>query len=463
MAHYHFIGIGGAGLSAIARVLIESSHQVSGSDLVLSPMAEELKEMGVKVSIGHDADHVMGADVIIRSSAIPDSNVEVLAGLNAHIPVIKRVDFLNQLTAGKKVIAFAGTHGKTTSTAMCAWAFTELGLDPSYVIGGVSKNFGSNGHAGKGDYFIIEADEYDRMFMGLEPDVLVVTALEHDHPDCYPTESEYFQAFLDLTRLIKPAGTLITCRDDPGARKLKTKAEGDFTKITYGKSESLDYLIKDVNHTSGCGVSFTLVLPNNGSGRKTSEDITLPVPGHHNALNATAVLAVVDQMGLSVQNAKFALEHYKGTSRRFDILGTAGGITVIDDYAHHPTEIRATLSAARCIYPDRKIWTVWQPHTFSRTQKLIQDFKDAFKDSNQVIVTEIYASREKKQFYSSKEVVRLMDHPDTRQIAELDCVRDFLIENMQPGDVLLVLSAGDADRISHEVLSILRGKEKVEK
>ena len=459
MAHYHFIGIGGTGLSPIARVLIERGHQVSGSDLVLSPSAQELREMGIRVSIGHDAANINTADVIIRSSAIPDTNVEVVAGKAAGIPVIKRVDFLAELTSGKEVIAVSGTHGKTTTTAMIAWCLSQIGLDPSYVIGGISKNLGKNAHAGSGEYFVIEADEYDGMFLGLRPDILIATIVEHDHPDCYPTPESYFDAFVKLTGLIKPGGMLIADSDQPGVQRLLDASNADLRKLTYGTNETADYIIEKITHDAGCGVSFDLRSSHKDIDPDLLQDITLPLPGSHNAHNAAAVLVVAHYLGLPLEKIITGLEKYSGTGRRYDVQGIANGITVIDDYAHHPTEIRATLSAARCQYPDRQIWVVWQPHTYSRTKELINDFKDSFSDCDHVIVTEIYASREKEQDYSSREVVKLMHHPDARQIVELKDVSAFLIDHLKPDDVLLVLSAGDADIISKEVIDALKTME----
>jgi UDP-N-acetylmuramate--alanine ligase len=453
MTHYHLIGIGGTGLSPIARVLLERGHQVSGSDMLLSPMAQELRELGAHVLIGHDAGNIAGADVVIRSSAIPDSNPEVAAALQAGIPVLKRVDFLKELTAGQQVIAVAGTHGKTTTTAMLAWCLDQMGVDPSYVVGGQVKDLHKNAHAGKGDYFVIEADEYDGMFLGLRPDYLVVTNIEHDHPDCYPTPASYFQAFLKLTHLVQPGGKLVACADHPRAAELMDLVNTALTVIPYGTASGLPYRLSGIHHDPGCGVVFDLAMP----GSAASREIRLGIPGNHNAFNAAAALAVINEAGLPLENAIAALRQFSGTGRRFDLQGEVNGITVIDDYAHHPTEIRSTLSAARCRYPERRIWAVWQPHTYSRTRELMQDFKDAFGDCDHVIVTEIYASREKPQDFSSREVVRLMSHPDARQIPALKDVSQYLINHLQPGDVLLVLSAGDADQISRDVLEYLKG------
>ena len=457
MSHYHLIGIGGTGLSAIARVLYERGHEVSGSDLLLSPLAQELRDMGIKVSIGHRPEQVDGADTVIRSSAIPDTNVEVIAAREAGISVLKRIDFLKELTAGQKVIAVAGTHGKTTTTAMIAWCLKSLGLDPSYVIGSPAKNLECNAHAGQGDYFVIEADEYDHMFLGLAPDILVVTNIEHDHPDCYPTPEIYFQAFLDLSRLVTDTGILIACADHPGSAKLLRSVREGLNTLAYGTKPGVDYLLSGINHAAGCGVSFNLQFHDKNGQSQCYEGIQLEIPGDHNAFNAAAALAAVNESGHSVEQAIEALKEFSGTGRRFDILGEVKGITVIDDYAHHPTEIRSTLSAARCRYPDRNIWAVWQPHTYSRTRELMDDFITAFTDCDHVVVTEIYASREKHQEFSSTEVVRQMHHPDARQIPTFEDVTRYLEDNLQSGDVLLVLSAGDANRISHDVMAYLKG------
>ncbi len=458
MTHYHFIGIGGAGLSPIARYLLEKGHQISGSDLHISPAIQELEELGAQIFIGHQANQIKNADVIIRSSAIPDSNVEVMAGLVADIPVKKRIDFIGEMTAGKKVIAVAGTHGKTTTTAMISWCLNQLGLDPSFIIGGKSKNLGTNSHAGLGEFFVIEADEYDHMFLGLTPNLLVITNIEHDHPDHFPTEKHYFDAFKELTALIQPSGKLLVCGDHVGSRKLLEHVEGEFSKFSYGKDMPCDYLIQNIHHRPFCGISFDFARKDEW-GKYESKTLDLQISGEHNARNACAALAVVHLLGENIDKAKIAMQVFSGTSRRFDIRGKVGGIVIIDDYAHHPSEIRATLAAARCRYPEKDIWCVWQPHTYSRTRELIRDFADAFGDCDHVIVTDVFASREKKQDFSSGEVVNLMRHPDAQHIGQFADVEIFLVNHLQPGDVLLVLSAGDADQISQDVLIRLSVKE----
>lgn len=457
MAHYHFIGIGGTGLAPIARVLLEKGHEVSGSDRQLSDLAKDLQALGVKVYIGHDPKNIANAEMVIRSSAVRDDNPEMLAALQAHIPVLKRLEFLKHLVAGQTCLAIAGTHGKTTTTAMLAWVLTSMGLDPSYVIGGVSKNLKSNGHYGKGKYFVIEADEYDYMFYGLAPSLEVVTHVEHDHPDLFPTPESYQHAFEGFVSRLLPNGNLLVCGDDPGAASLRALVKTARRVSTYGILDGSDFKAANLSLNSRGGFDFDVVhieegrLSNIGS-------VSLGVPGKHNVLNALAALAVTHILCLSPLESVTALHEFSGVGRRFDILGEAGGITVIDDYAHHPTEIRATLSAACDRFPGRRIWAVWQPHTFTRTQTLEKEFISAFEDADQVLVTEIYAAREKNETLSARQLVSAMPAAKTRFVPTLENAVSILLNELKSGDVLIVLSAGNADQISSTVLKILRGR-----
>jgi len=448
----HLIGIGGTGLSAIARVLLESGCQVSGSDQQLSPLARSLQEAGARVCIGHQAENIRGAKLVIRSSAIRDDNVEVQAALAAGIPVLKRADFLGKLMENKTSIAVAGTHGKTTTTAMVAWMLTALKQDPSYIIGGVSLNLGNNAHAGSGQAFVIEADEYDRMFLGLHPMIAVVTNIEHDHPDCYPTVEGFYQAFHDFAHGLLPQGWLVACADDPGASRLAEEARQEgFTVFTYGSSPNkTDYQAQTIKMNPAGGFSFTATYQGNSIGK-----VDLQVPGMHNVRNSLAALVVAHQLELPLALARQALCDYQGTGRRFEIRGEVGGITVIDDYAHHPTKIRATLSAARNRYPKRRIWAIWQPHTYSRTLTFFDEFASAFKEADQVVVTEVFASREIDQVgtFSARRFVDAMRDKEVFFAPEIEDAVEFLLENLQSNDVMIVMSAGDADQISTQVLT----------
>ena len=460
MIHVHFIGIGGSGLSAIARFLLEQGYQISGSDRTLSPLAASLKNEGVLVSVGHTAANVNGADWVVRSSAIPDDNPEVVAALAAGIPVYKRADFLGHLMAPpeKDGIAVAGTHGKTTTTAMLAWTLDQLGADPSFIIGGVSQNFGVNARAGQGRAFVIEADEYDRMFLGLRPRYAVVNNVEHDHPDIYPTAEEFFLAFKEFIKLIPMNGALIISGEDPGAIKLAVEA-GNIGKrvISFGifdeeKIKTGEWaLAQNVRPNQVGGFSFDAMTHLQSASDES--EIELTVPGLHNVRNALATLGVISLMGYALKDAAKALATFTGTGRRFEVRGSAGGVTVIDDYAHHPTAIRTTLEAARARFPSRRIWAIWQPHTYSRTQTLFREFAASFAEADEVIVSEVYAAREPKQAFSAAQIVDAMQHKAAHFIPGLPEISNFLFSHLQSGDVLIVMSAGDADQISTDVLA----------
>ena len=462
MTHVHFIGIGGSGLSAIARLLLESGYTVSGSDRALTPFAEQVRRAGATVYVGHHPRNLTGADWVVRSSAIMDDNPEVIGARQAGIPVYKRADFLGRLMEDKLGIAIAGTHGKTTTTAMTAWVLSELGRDPSFIVGGVANNLGVNAHAGQGKVFVIEADEYDNMFLGLKPQIAVVTSIEHDHPDFFPTLDAMFQAFEKFVSLLPVGGTLIVCAEDPGAAALLSRVGKDGKNfVSYGVHNEMTIntplwvQARDVKPNERGGFDFTATT-NLASKTSTSIKVSLQVPGQYNVRNALAVLAIVSVLGLSRRKAAQALAEFTGTSRRFELRGEVNGIRIFDDYAHHPTEIKATLAGARARFPDARIWAVWQPHTYSRTKTLFLDFARSFKDANEVIVTEVYAAREPKEDFTSAEIVSAMPHLSAHYIKTLPEVAEYLLKNLQSGDVVLVLSAGDADQISTDVLKGLQ-------
>ncbi|MDO8752767.1 MAG: UDP-N-acetylmuramate--L-alanine ligase [Anaerolineales bacterium] len=458
MKHVHFIGIGGSGLSAIARLLKESGYEVTGSDRVLSQFAIDLQNEGVAVYIGHHPRNIVGAELVIRSSAIADDNPEVEAAKRAGIPVYKRADFLGQLMSEKTGIAVAGTHGKTTTTAMIAWTLHALNRDPSFIVGSTLNNLKVNARAGKGSAFVIEADEYDRMFLGLKPHIEVVTNLEHDHPDCYPTFEDMYSAFQSFVDLLPPDGTLIVCAEDEGAVSLLSHARRKGLSVisyslqgemTINSPQWMQARTSKPNDRGGFDFS---AITNMGGEVGAIVEVSLQVPGEHNVRNALATLSVIAALGLPLQEAADALGEFTGTGRRFEVRGERQGVIVIDDYAHHPTEIRATLAGAKARYPNHRIWAVWQPHTYSRTQALFFEFSRAFGDADEVLVTEIYASREAKQEFSSAEVVSAMPHSSARYTGSLEDTTSYLLKHLRSGDVLLVLSAGDADQISTDVL-----------
>ncbi|MBG0771907.1 MAG: UDP-N-acetylmuramate--L-alanine ligase, partial [Anaerolineaceae bacterium] len=379
-------------------------------------------------------------------SAIPDNNPEVQHALANGIPVLKRSDFLAELTQGQDILAVAGTHGKTTTTAMLIWMLTEMGLDPSFISGGVVNQLGTNAHAGQGNYFVIEADEYDNMFLGLAPKIAIVTNVEHDHPDCFPTPQDYRKAFRAFLGKVRPDGTAFVCKDDPGATSLGEEMSAAKAILTYGSLPEADY--QTINNVVVDGwPTFTLI-----HGDEVLGQVRLAVPGWHNVLNATGALGAIHQLGLDLPAAIRALGAFTGAGRRFEILGQAGGVTIIDDYGHHPTEIAATLNAAHSRYPDRRIWAIWQPHTYSRTRSLEPEFIRALAIADRVGVLKIYAAREQDPDYSAQVIADSLPADKAAYLNDFETATNYLLQEIKPGDILIVFSAGDATQVSQAVL-----------
>ncbi len=454
-AHIHIVGIGGIGMSAIARVLLErGGYRISGSDHSLSAVGRSLAQLGATVYDGHRAGQVDGADLVFVSSAVPADNEEVRAAWARGIPVVKRPQVLAWLTGSQRTIAVAGTHGKTTTTAMIAQLLLRAGLDPSFIIGGVLPGLGTNARAGQGPYFVIEADEYDRTFLSLRPWIAVVTNVELDHPDCYPTYADVQAAFAAFVAGVRDDGCLVACADDPGATALLHSLPVARRAVAYGLARGCDVAAE---HVGGNGQpSFELALAGEGHGR-----FSLQVPGLHNVRNALAALSVATEVGISDEISREALAGYSGVARRFELKGEAGGVTVIDDYAHHPTEIRATLAAARARFGERTLWALFQPHTFSRTEVLLADYQRSFADADHVLITPIYAAREQDSHrVQSADLVRGAAHHDMRCVDDLQAATELLARSLKAGDILVTMGAGDSDRVGVGVLTILRERVK---
>lgn len=462
MKHIHLIGIGGTGLSAIARVLLEQGFIVSGSDREESPLFKAINAAGASTFLEHASEQIAGADLVIRSSAITDDNPEVVAAHKQGIPVLKRKDFLATLTAGKDTLAVAGSHGKTTTTAMLIWILHILGTDPSFISGGVVNQLNSNAHAGTGAYFVIEADEYDYMFLGLTPKIAIVTNVEHDHPDCFPTEAEYLAAFKAFIERVQPDGKALLCLEDPAARTLKeTFTSTQPQLLGYGFTGDAEYWAENIAIVDGFP-HFDLLHRDAQGGVKRLGSVRLSVPGHHNVLNATAVLGVIDLLNLSMPDAILALGEFTGAGRRFEVLGQAAGVTIIDDYGHHPSEIAATLEAAQSRYPGQRIWAIWQPHTYSRTQKLAARFIQALDLADMALVLKVYAARENNPGYSAEQIALALPPGKAHYAPDFDLAKNVLLNNLVDGDIAVIFSAGDATRLSKSVLLGLQAREKGE-
>lgn len=450
----HFVGVGGAGLSAIAHVLLDEGYVISGSDQQASPVTDQLTEHGVGIVIGHHAENVAGAEWVVVSSAIPPDNPEVVEARAHGIPVIKRAELLGRMMQGRKGVAVAGTHGKTTTTAMIAQMLLEAGLDPTFIVGGVIGGLETNARAGTGP-FVIEADEYDRTFLGLQPWAAVVTNVEHDHPDCYPTFEAMFEAFVEFVELVPDDGVLVVCCDNRSARELAERQERKGKAVVlYGFNNDAAWRAVDVQPNNAGGNDYVLLHSGQSVGL-----VRLRVPGLHNVANSLAALIVAERLGMPLAQARASLTQFRGVLRRFEIKGEASDVTVVDDYGHHPSEIKATLAAARARFPGRSIWAVFQPHTYSRVRSLMNDFAAAFSDADHVIVTAIYAARERDTLgVSGQDIVARMNDTrrrDARYIADLDDAASYLLANVKPGDVVITLSAGDGNRVGERLLQEL--------
>ncbi|MCC7209065.1 MAG: UDP-N-acetylmuramate--L-alanine ligase [Anaerolineae bacterium] len=459
----HVVGVGGAGMSAIARVLIGRGLYVSGSDRSTGAAAQALAALGATVYEGHAAAHVAESapDVLLISSAVGPDNPEVAAARAAHIPILKRRDALPLLLRGCRQLAVAGTHGKTTTTAMLAHILRDAGRDPSYIVGGVMLNTGDNAHAGAGDAFVIEADEYDYMFLGLHPAIAILTNVEHDHPDMFPTLEDVHAAFRRfLGQIVAPDGLLIACGDDPGARALAVeRRNAGGAVLLYGlDSPALDW-------TGQRGVEPGAFTARGAlDGRPVAQPVRLALAGDHNLRNALAAFAAACASGITPGAAAGALAAFKGAGRRAEIMGSVGGVIVVSDYGHHPTAIRATLQAMRQQHPGRAVWAVWQPHTFSRTRTLAAEFALAFADADHVLVTDIYAAREQFQpgdldGAAMAGRIAASGHPDARHSGGLEHTARLLVDHLAgargPGAVVVIFSAGDAPQVGEMLLAAL--------
>lgn len=450
--HVHLVGIGGAGMSAIAWVLLGRDYTVSGSDLQANALTDDLAAAGATIYVGHAAANIAGADTVVISSAVPATNPELVAARAAGVPILKRADFLGQLMAGNVGIAVAGTHGKTTTTGMIAQILLTAGRDPSVIVGGVLPALGRNGRAGQGAPFVIEADEYDYMFLGLQPRIAVVTNVEHDHPDIFATPEAYLDAFRLFVDRLPAGGRMVACADDAGVQSLLAQVRPDIQVTTYGLTAGADLLALEAQSNALGGTDFVAQ-----AGPDLLGLVRLRVPGEHNVRNALAALAVAEHLEVPFADVGEALAAFGGVSRRFQLIGQVGDIVVIDDYAHHPTEIRATLAAARQQFPGRRLWAVWQPHTFSRTRLLLEAFAASFDDADRVVVLDIYRSREQDSLgVSAADVVARMEHPHARYVGRREEAAAYVLDRARPGDVILTLGAGDGNMVGQWVLDGLR-------
>jgi UDP-N-acetylmuramate--alanine ligase len=436
----HFIGIGGAGMSGLARIALSHGIKASGSDAKDSNVIVALTALGANVLVGHKSENVDDADLVVFSTAISENNPERLRAIELGIPIIARATALALLMSESKSIAVAGTHGKTTTSSMLTVALQATGADPSFAIGGTITASGSNAHRGTGEFFVAEADESDGSFIAYHPYGAIITNIEHDHVDYFADESAVFEVFNDFIETIASDGFLIYCNDDKGSRKLGSTV----TKIrtfTYGTSPDSDLVIDQV-----------ALLPLGSSGRaiwhgKVIGKLELNVPGHHNLMNAAAALATGVVLDQAPNEMIDGLATFKGAGRRFEIKGTVNGIRVIDDYGHHPTEIEVTLTAARRFAGDGRLIVIFQPHRYSRTKAFIDNFATTLDLADEVIVLEIYAASEKPiAGISSEAIVEKMSNG--RFIPNFMEAVETVVKSAKPGDVIITLGAGDVSSLA---------------
>ena len=460
----HFVGIGGIGMSGIAEVLLNLGYRVSGSDLKSSGVTQRLAELGAAVFEGHRAENIAGAEVVVTSSAIAGENPEVLEAHKLHVPVIQRAEMLAELMRLKYGIAIAGMHGKTTTTSMVAAVLAGGGLDPTVVVGGRVDALGSNARLGKSQYLVAEADESDRSFLKLSPILSVVTNIDREHMDCYRNMRDVKKTFLEFMDRVPFYGMVVACNDDPLLRRLLPEVQR--RTVTYGTKRGSDFLIKlgqtGANAGTGVGGARPLSRFRVSYRKKDLGEFTLHVPGVHNILNATAAIAVGVGLDVAVDAIRAGLDQFRGVDRRFQLRGRASGVSVIDDYGHHPTEIKATLAAARsCGF--RKVHVVFQPHRYTRTRDLIADFTTAFGDADSLFVLDIYAASEKPiEGISGQALAQTIREKGGRSAEYVGSFADAVssaVAVAEDGDMILTLGAGSVSQLGPMILGKLRERE----
>ncbi len=445
--HVHFVGIGGIGMSGIAEVLLNLGYQVSGSDLRSSDTTERLEKLGGVVSLGHDAGQVADADVVVVSSAVSEDNPEVVEARRRKIPVIPRAEMLAELMRLKFGVAVAGTHGKTTTTSLLATVLSEAGLDPTLVIGGKLNSIGTNARLGQSDILVAEADESDGSFLFLSPVISIITNIDPEHLDHYGSLEKLEDAFVAFADKVPFYGSVVLCLDHPRVQALLPRIHKRC--VTYGFSAQADYRADEVRH-EGLGSSFQVIRRGEPVGR-----ISLKMPGRHNVLNALAVVAVADALGVEFEVVSKALGRFQGVQRRFTIRADRDGLVVVDDYGHHPAEIQTTLAAARQSFPKSRILALFQPHRYSRVQRLWEEFARAFNQADLVFVCDIYPAGEQpiEGISASRlaEEISRCGHRGVRYIGGLDAAKNLVEEIAAPGDLVITLGAGDVWKVGQHL------------
>lgn len=442
-------------MSGIAEVLANLGFRVSGSDVKKSEVTAHLEELGVEVNEGHAAENIGDAHVVVRSTAVRDDNPEIVEARRRSVPVIPRAEMLAELMRMKPhTVAVAGSHGKTTTTSMVATVLGHAKLDPTFVVGGIVRSYRSNARLGKSDLMVVEADESDRSFLMLTPTIAVVTNIDREHMDYYHDMDDVRKCFADFVNKVPFYGAAVLCLDDPHVQAVIPKVER--RRVTYGLSAQADISAHEISYDQSFGSNFTVWRGMDVLGRAS-----LRVPGKHNVYNSLAAIAVGLELEVPFDLITQALSEFTGADRRFQFRGEAAGVTVVDDYGHHPTEIKATLSAARIGAPNRRIVVLFQPHRYSRTHDLMQEFASAFNNADVLFVTDIYAASETPIDGVNAEVlterIKSYGHKNADYIGPLENAAEALRENVREGDLVITLGAGSVHRAGDQLLALLGG------
>ena len=450
----HFVGIGGIGMSGIAELLLNQGFDVSGSDLNDSELIDKLRSSGAKINIGHKSDNLLKSEAVVYSSAIPEDNVELIFAREKNIPTIKRAEMLGELIALKNTsIAVGGTHGKTSTSSMIGTMLSHSKLDPTLIVGGLVKNLNSNSKLGAGEIVVVEADEYDKSFLQLKPTVAVITNIEEEHMDCYSDMDDLYDSFISFANSVPFYGSVVICSDSSGANDIINKIKRPIT--TYGINSNADIQASMISFNEMKSF-YTLNYRGENLGQ-----VNLSAPGEHNILNSLASAAIGVELGINPKDIISGLNAYQGVRRRFEIKGTINDIIIIDDYAHHPTEVEATLNTAKKSW-DKRIIGVFQPHLFSRTKDFYKEFAEAMMGCDIALITDIYPAREKpitgvtgKLVYDR---IKELGHKNSHYIPDLSNINTIIEENVEAGDLIITMGAGTIWRYGESILKHLSQK-----
>ncbi|HEV7644212.1 MAG TPA: UDP-N-acetylmuramate--L-alanine ligase [Pyrinomonadaceae bacterium] len=451
--YVHFIGIGGIGMSGIAEVLANLGFEVSGSDLKKSKVTDRLEKMGIRVHEGHAAENVGEAQVVVYSSAVRDDNPEVVIAKHKNIPVIPRAEMLAELMTLKPYsVAVAGSHGKTSTTSMVATVLGNAGIDPTTIVGGVVDTLGSNARLGSSDWMVAEADESDRSFLMLYPTIAIVTNIDREHMDSYADMIDVLSCFRDFVNKVPFYGAAILCLDDPNVQAIIPFVKR--RRVTYGFTAQADISASEVRYDDQFGSTFMVT-----EGDQMLGEVHLPVPGKHNVYNALAAIAVGLELEIPFEKISEGMGKFKNANRRFQFKGEAQGITIVDDYGHHPTEITATLSAAKNGSGGKRTVVIFQPHRYTRTQDLMEDFARSFNNADVLFVCDIYAASENPIEGVTAEIltekIRQFGHKNVHYIGDIEIAVEKVREYLKDGDLLITLGAGSVSKLSDQMLELL--------